>query len=55
MAAGAGDTGPNTGGMGALSPVPFAGREFMLRVYQEAVSKQYRFFSFGDAMFIYGK
>lgn len=33
----------------------FAGREFMLRVYQEAVSKQYRFFSFGDAMFIYGK
>ena len=30
----------------------FAGREFMLRAYGEAVAQRYRFFSFGDAMFI---
>lgn len=30
----------------------FAGREFILRAYREAVSERYRFFSFGDAMFI---
>lgn len=30
--AGEADTGPNTGGMGAVSPVPFADDEFMLRV-----------------------
>ena len=30
----------------------FAGREFILRAYREAVAKRYRFFSFGDAMFI---
>lgn len=29
-----------------------AGREHILRAYKEAVKKQYRFFSFGDAMFI---
>lgn len=29
---GEGDTGPNTGGMGAVSPVPFAGDEFMAKV-----------------------
>jgi len=29
---GEGDTGLNTGGMGAISPVPFAGREFMNKV-----------------------
>lgn len=29
---GEGDTGPNTGGMGAISPVPFAGSEFMGKV-----------------------
>jgi phosphoribosylamine--glycine ligase len=29
---GEGDTGPNTGGMGAVSPVPFAGGEFMKKV-----------------------
>lgn len=30
----------------------FAGREFVLEAYQEAVEEKYRFFSFGDAMFI---
>ena len=30
----------------------FMGREEALRVYREAVSEKYRFFSFGDAMFI---
>lgn len=29
---GEGDTGPNTGGMGAVSPVPFADAEFMAKV-----------------------
>lgn len=30
----------------------FAGREFMLRAYEEAVKREYRFYSFGDAMLI---
>ena len=30
----------------------FAGRELMQRVYQEAVEKKYRFYSYGDAMLI---
>ncbi|HPU64156.1 MAG TPA: tRNA preQ1(34) S-adenosylmethionine ribosyltransferase-isomerase QueA, partial [Mobilitalea sp.] len=30
----------------------FAGRENILNAYKEAVEKRYRFFSFGDAMFI---
>ena len=30
----------------------FAGREFILQAYREAVEQRYRFFSFGDAMFI---
>ena len=30
----------------------FAGRDFILRAYREAVAQRYRFFSFGDAMFI---
>lgn len=33
----------------------FAGREFTLEFYKHAVDKQYRFFSFGDSMIIYGK
>ena len=31
----------------------FAGREHVLNAYEEAVKQRYRFFSFGDAMFIY--
>lgn len=31
----------------------FAGRELTLEVYQHAIDERYRFFSFGDAMFIY--
>jgi S-adenosylmethionine:tRNA ribosyltransferase-isomerase len=31
----------------------FAGRDFMLEAYRQAVQERYRFFSFGDAMFIY--
>lgn len=31
------------------------GREFTLECYKHAVEERYRFFSFGDAMFIYGK
>ena len=33
----------------------FMGREFTLECYKHAVDNKYRFFSFGDAMFIYGK
>lgn len=33
----------------------FSGREFMLKAYERAVKTGYRFFSFGDAMFITGK
>ena len=29
-----------------------AGREYILKAYEEAVKEKYRFFSFGDAMFI---
>lgn len=31
----------------------FAGRELTLEAYQHAIDERYRFFSFGDAMFIY--
>jgi len=34
---GEGDTGPNTGGMGAISPVPFANDEFMLKVTERII------------------
>jgi len=34
---GAGDTGLNTGGMGGVSPVPFAGAEFMRKVTQRII------------------
>jgi phosphoribosylamine---glycine ligase len=34
---GEGDKGPNTGGMGAVSPVPFADNEFMLKVKERIV------------------
>jgi len=30
----------------------FAGRKFILKAYAEAVEQDYRFFSYGDAMFI---
>ena len=33
----------------------FAGREFTLELYKHAVDERYRFFSFGDSMFLYGK
>ena len=34
---GEGDTGPNTGGMGAVSPVPFADDEFMKKVEEKII------------------
>ena len=34
---GAGDTGLNTGGMGAISPVPFADKEFMAKIHKRIV------------------
>ncbi|MFA0961387.1 phosphoribosylamine--glycine ligase [Roseivirga sp. BDSF3-8] len=34
---GEGDTGPNTGGMGAVSPVPFANEEFMRKVEEKVI------------------
>ncbi len=34
---GEGDTGPNTGGMGAVSPVPFVTREFMSKVEERII------------------
>ncbi|WP_026998925.1 phosphoribosylamine--glycine ligase [Eisenibacter elegans] len=34
---GEGDTGPNTGGMGAVSPVPFADKAFMQKVDQRII------------------
>jgi S-adenosylmethionine:tRNA ribosyltransferase-isomerase len=33
----------------------FMGRKWTLHCYEEAIKNKYRFFSFGDAMFIYGK
>src|SRR5688572_26446413 len=34
---GEGDTGPNTGGMGAISPVPFADKKFMKKVETQII------------------
>lgn len=34
---GEGDTGPNTGGMGSVSPVSFAGKDFMLAVEENII------------------
>ncbi|MFM7888628.1 MAG: S-adenosylmethionine:tRNA ribosyltransferase-isomerase, partial [Pseudanabaena sp.] len=31
------------------------GREFLMSVYQEAIAKDYRFYSFGDAMLMLNK
>ena len=31
----------------------FAGKEFIFKAYDEAIENKYRFYSFGDAMFIY--
>jgi phosphoribosylamine---glycine ligase len=39
---GEGDKGPNTGGMGAVSPVPFADRAFMLKVKERIVDPTIR-------------
>jgi S-adenosylmethionine:tRNA ribosyltransferase-isomerase len=33
----------------------FAGRQFMLDAYRHAVQQEYRFFSYGDAMYISGR
>ncbi|MEC9170312.1 MAG: S-adenosylmethionine:tRNA ribosyltransferase-isomerase, partial [Pseudomonadota bacterium] len=30
----------------------FAGKENVMKAYQEAIEKEYRFFSYGDSMFI---
>jgi S-adenosylmethionine:tRNA ribosyltransferase-isomerase len=34
------------------APGEMCGREWILKIYAEAVREKYRFFSFGDAMFI---
>jgi S-adenosylmethionine:tRNA ribosyltransferase-isomerase len=31
----------------------FAGKEFLFKAYREAINERYRFFSFGDAMFVF--
>jgi phosphoribosylamine---glycine ligase len=40
--AGAGDTGPNTGGMGAICPVPYADPPTMARIEREIVEPSFR-------------
>lgn len=39
---GADDTGPNTGGMGAVSPVPFADKDFMQKVHDRVAAPTIR-------------
>lgn len=39
---GTGDSGPNTGGMGAVSPVPFADKEFMQKVHDRIAAPTVR-------------
>ena len=39
---GAGDTGPNTGGMGAVSPVSFADKDFMQKVHDRVAAPTVR-------------
>ncbi len=39
---GDGDSGPNTGGMGAVSPVPFADKEFMQKVHDRIAAPTIR-------------
>ncbi len=39
---GDGDTGPNTGGMGAVSPVPFADKEFQQKVHDRVAAPTIR-------------
>jgi len=39
---GAGDTGPNTGGMGAVSPAPFADKDFMQKVHDRVAAPTIR-------------
>lgn len=39
---GDGDTGPNTGGMGAVSPVPFADKDFMQKVHDRVAAPTIR-------------
>ena len=34
-------------------PGEVAGRDLILRAYTEAIEKRYRFFSYGDAMFLH--
>lgn len=34
---GLGDTGPNTGGMGSVSPVPFASKEFLAKIEEKII------------------
>ena len=31
----------------------FAGKDFVFSAYKEAIKEKYRFYSFGDSMFIY--
>jgi phosphoribosylamine--glycine ligase len=39
---GEGDTGPNTGGMGSVSPVPFAGEVFMRKVEERIIAPTHK-------------